>query len=615
MQITAVRSNLKGGVSAALTALTLVRGPNRARKTAIFDALRLGIIGKHPIGPHPADLLRLAPDGRELVVEIESTAGRVLFEVSKKGRGGSKPKVTREGDLATLTPDDLNKVFPLDAVSELLTLGPARAREAIFRRFGGPNGLGVPDGLVKDRIKLWTDVAGLVGGDDVAARLSGMSVEFRRRKRQASDRAAELCKLEEEAAQAANAAVPSADAVEAARARLDRARRAAEGAATRNRHDALAAQLAREVAMAKSLRPTDTEAGDGDDITRQIDERNASINDLTARLARAEAFLAMTAEGTTSCPACGGKSAETLTKLHGRREQAVAARAERQQQIAALRGEIGQLRGTRQAVASALAMFNAAKDTARRTKAALDEVERALAGVPVEPMTIQDAEESLRAVTAAREAAGTRGQLSVDRRAAERAFEDWKALEKESGALLATLLDETRTRAAAAVNRYMPEGFTARLIIDETTPRWEVIGADGIPHPIGAMSGSERASLTIGLACAWTEGAPLRALLLDDTDVGMFDTEGFMALLARIEFVVDAKHIGQAVVCSTRTTDPPSTWSIIDMPAPTFAPTVFDEDREGYEGVMMEEPNGREAAHVVSADAGDINDIFKALDL
>jgi len=161
------------------------------------------------------------------------------------------------------------------------------------------------------------------------------------------------------------------------------------------------------------------------------------------------------------------------------------------------------------------------------------------------------------------------------------------------------------------------QGFTARLVIDETTPRWEVVGADGVPHPVGAMSGSERASLTIGLACAWTEGSPLRVLLLDDTDVGMFDADGFTALLTRIEAVVGAGRIGQAVVCSTRTTDPSAAWSIIDMPAPVLmTPAIEDShDEDEGESEANDRPNGREAVVVDADDVGSADDIFKALDL
>jgi hypothetical protein len=105
--------------------------------------------------------------------------------------------------------------------------------------------------------------------------------------------------------------------------------------------------------------------------------------------------------------------------------------------------------------------------------------------------------------------------------------------------------------------------FAARLVLDDDC-RWGVLGRDGTPHGRGVASGSEWSSLAVALACAWTEGAPLRVLLLDDGDLGRFDPTHLAAFLSAVKGAVEAGRLTQAIVAWSRPNEIPSGWMKIE---------------------------------------------------
>jgi hypothetical protein len=80
------------------------------------------------------------------------------------------------------------------------------------------------------------------------------------------------------------------------------------------------------------------------------------------------------------------------------------------------------------------------------------------------------------------------------------------------------------------------------------------------------MCGAELASLLIALALAWTDGAPFRALTLDDADLGPFHSSPKnMRLL--LDLIAKAKAQGmidQALVCGIRKDEVPEGWTVIE---------------------------------------------------
>ena len=74
------------------------------------------------------------------------------------------------------------------------------------------------------------------------------------------------------------------------------------------------------------------------------------------------------------------------------------------------------------------------------------------------------------------------------------------------------------------------------------------------------MSGSEYGALVVALACAWTEGAPLRVLLLDDTDLGPFDPANLHALLDCLRAAVVNGDLTQVIIGWNRPSEIPASW-------------------------------------------------------
>ena len=146
---TNVRSNVKGGVDTRLYACTaIVSERNRAGKTAVLDSIRLALTGQHPVGPHFADLCELTADGSAPEAVLDGPHATGTFHVPN-GRKSGDHALT--GALAGFTGSAAG-LLPLSNLRDLLTLGTAKAREELFRRFGATGNIEVPDGLDESQL-------------------------------------------------------------------------------------------------------------------------------------------------------------------------------------------------------------------------------------------------------------------------------------------------------------------------------------------------------------------------------------------------------------------------------------------------------------------------------
>lgn len=124
------------------------------------------------------------------------------------------------------------------------------------------------------------------------------------------------------------------------------------------------------------------------------------------------------------------------------------------------------------------------------------------------------------------------GQLRKHTTEAERA----KEFERLAKDLLHRWTAELKGTAEACVSKYMLAGF--RAVLDLETRAWMVLdeSRSGRPRKKAAASGFELNVLVPALAAAYTEGAPVRVLILDDTDlagVGVENAERFFGALQR----------------------------------------------------------------------------------
>ena len=602
-----VRSNIKGGVDVPLYACTaVVSQRNRAGKTAVLDSVRLALTGSHPIGPHFADIVGLTGDGSAPQAVLDGKTGCATFSVPS-GRKSGEHGLT--GELASLKPSQVAGLLPLTALRDLLTLGTAKAREELFRRFGGEQAtIPTPDGLDESQLVAWTAALASSVSPDVTERLAAAGEYVRKQKRATS---AEIRSLEEEAerlreAIAGEGAVTD-DVLTDLREKLERHEKARAARSLEARKDLLHKDLNEGLEEFQRQTPPETQeefdAACLEDPAlanlrtkrEAFDEAVAARDALPAPNALAEAVLEVRnmtvrlAEGAlqTTCLCCATsgvstpallESVEKLEKRHAESKQARAAaealvdskrRALREAEEAAHQSKAREFAAWQIRVRN----YGSLKERLRRLgedyKLAVTAFESAVGGeVPAEDAeTLKARLDKLLKVKVARER--TSAIVGAVRRA-KNDLDDLKAVETVVGETLASLIATVRTKAETAVNAWMPEGFKAALVLEnaEGRPecRWEVVGTDGRSHPRGAASGAEWSALTVAIACAWSEGSQYRFLLLDDGDLAGFSADNVEHFLNTIGKAVKNGKLTQAFVAWSRPEEIPSEgWGVVSL--------------------------------------------------
>lgn len=569
-------ASIKGGVDSKLGPCTAVVGANRAGKTAVLDAIRLALTGTHPVGAHYADLLALTggrpPDAHLVGVSAEAHA------TTPSGR--KSLDVAHSGALSRLTPAQQAALLPLASIRDLLALGSDKAREAIFARFGTATAMPTPPGLDEAQTQLWLDLASQAEGKDAASRLSSMGTLLRSQKLAFG----KVAKTNEEEAEGLRATAP---AIPPTKDEIDALEKQLADAMAYSRSESLRLQL-RQASDSLSeavgspemplpadvdlsgLAPIDTEIAQIDEQLQQAVRRHVGAS-LIDRI-RGQ----IVSRATHSCVACAQPVSEAVVQALASTPSLEQAATAQVAQFNARRADLLAAKSSLMELAqrTRLEAQKAQQHNANRTQkinmlqSVVTNLQSALRGVTDCAVSVGEAQEALRAANEGRAMVGRIDDCLRRSRKAHRDAEDCKVLEKAASAILSQLVAGVASKAEAAVRKYLPsESFSARLALEDAEGkpacRWEVKGADGTYHPFGAASGAEWGALVVALGCAWTEGAPVRILLLDDADLAPLSPANVASLLEKVRERVEAGDLTQAVVAWCRPEEVPENWTVV----------------------------------------------------
>lgn len=596
-----VTSNVKTQhMDIKLSACTaIVSERNRAGKTAVLDAFRLALTGKHPIGPHAVDLAGLTPDGELPAATLSGEKAGSSFAFPDARKTGV---LTALGEFQALSAAEIDGLLPLVQHRELLTLGTAKAREELFQRFGDKSAVQTvaPVGLSPEQVALWNAALQNSAGHDSVEKLAAAGAQMRSIKRTLS---AQLKALEEEKlrlhATQVGVGTPTDDLLREVQRKLDIHRVLAQTQASRNRAQQTEAQLLALIAEYEQLKPLPTEA-ERQEVLTALD-RKWQPAPLQAKLAVAQVNIEQCQrnvqlftlvvrlreqiknDGCIICAApqpvmgtyvdCLIIAAEKeLTDARQALQAAISAQTQdsvllthiihsRAAELQALQLDWGSQEAERKRLTQALQVAQTNYLAARDVLSEL--------GVQEVPSESQEQlQQQLTELQLARQGVIRTSELAALIRAKTTEQSDVKAVETQLGMTLNGLIASVRAAAQEAVNLWMPPGFRAVLMLEDEDGkpacRWEIIGSDGRPHPRGAASGAEWAALTVAIACAWSEGQKYRFLLLDDSDLAGFNATNVQAALTMVSDAVKAGRLTQALVAWSRPTEIPNEgWSMV----------------------------------------------------
>ena len=586
---TRLRANVKVPIDTPLTQLNMYIGDNRSGKTSVVgDAIHLAATGKHAIGPHPKNLAELAPpDAGELYAELTNGADA--------GAHSFRMPVLPKPKKPTHTAPAAVSAMPVAQASEILSWDHAKAREALFARWGKVNAIPTPAGLNESQLAAWEDavdeVAAANPSADPAQCLSLLAKHFRslklRKGKQVKAAEAEIENLRGIAGEAAGvemlvtleAQLASATAhAESTSAREQLAERQAEVEEHRVAAEAARTRLqaARDTAVVQEQQSAEEQARvaqadvGAEELRNSARDVRASIAGVIDRRTRARAVVevieraAAALETTPSiqCPCC----LSTVTREEAAESRRLAnARNTLLRQIeewsTSISGTLAEAKATEDRADSlqdsAALLAEAALSTLRQHQADIVAAQGAVELAELQLRSAQEAAKMLETVIgeAAAYEGPTPGEVQVridDLRAAENNRQQIsrkrtealqvsnernlaKLLEQESTQLLRNLVRGVVDDAEAAVNQYMPQGMHATLQLDTTLCAWTVEGNDGRAHRLAALAGSERGALVVAVGLAWTEGSPLRLITLDDESLPKMSPQNLRAVLDALE--------------------------------------------------------------------------------
>lgn len=595
---TEVESNIKGGVRAGLSACTaVVSKNNRVGKTSVLDSFRFALTGTHPIGPHAADLAGLTKDGSLPYATIAGGDGQCSVRFPK---GRKTPDHHVSGSLAALSDEQRKFLLPLSSTRELLTLGSAKAREELFRRFGDADTQNPqPRGLDAQQQALFQRAYNSSAGD-VVERLAAAGTWLRSHKRSLSER---LKMLEEEKLRLVDESVSDGaatdDVMTSLESKLTQWEAYKVGSTLRAHVDGLSATLNAMIDQFSAL----VVPSSREELQAQLEnlpelakhtaeakkllELQDKLDVDSGKLKLLEAVLRLR-KGLErgACYVCASEFSGDVAAMVNAAEQAIYAEAER---MADAKAEIAaqalRVNAAEQAYKQVrefitnnwninVREYEQAKQRVRDTAEFFKREQEkatavgALISPPEEPESFL--RERLDKLKLAQAQGDRADKVAEEIRALKDEQGDAKAVEVVLEHTLTKLLEGVKERAQGTVNAWMPSGFRAELCLesDDGKPecRWEVLGTDGQPHRKGALSGAEWAALSVAIACAWTEGQPYRYLLLDDTDLAGFNEYNLKSMLNTVSAAVRAGKLTQALVAWSRPQEIPSEgWTVVEL--------------------------------------------------
>lgn len=574
---TQIVSNVKGGFDLRLAPLTAIVGKNRSRKTAVLDALRLALTGTHPIGGQSSRLMELVPRSEEkLQVKLLARDSTVTFEVTGTRASAKAPAWEFAGQLGELSPEQRGHLVPNIALADLLKLSPAEARRAVFLRWGKLEELAAPSYLSPGQLEKWgrgTDAA-LQGEVTLTEALTELPAIFRKAKLE-HGRLAKAAAQEAEGLRGRLGALGTPVGVEdlgqlqnqhAAQLQVEEARRAEQAVLTEI--EAFKEELQR---VPREVPPEEPEParvatmGVEPGLREQVErdrQKVALLTELVQASQRAEC-CALCRRGPVDSTLLeavkarlrdGEAKLSAAPRIESSEHHAWAERMRVRQRVLQAQ-EAAKFKHA--ALGNRLATAQAARAQAEQLFSLAGFTEEVPAATLLSQLGQARAARELRELLREREETARREEL---------AGEDFKVLEKEAGLLLQKVLEEVVAEAETAVTRYLPVSFDVKLRLEEAGKpvcRWEIVGTDGEPHATGAASGSEDVLLLVALACAWTEDAPVRVVLLDDRELGLMDPVTLKETLEFLAGRVKSGVLTQVVVAWTRPEEIPAGWTVV----------------------------------------------------
>lgn len=540
-------ANIKGDIDYALKPCTVIAGRNKRGKTSVLDTIRLALTGKHPVGPHASNLAELAPsDALRLHAKLYGPSGNVAWEMESEDGRWKKPRPPLfSGALRDLTADQRRACLVLDH-GDLLSFGADRMRRTITERFGELEEVPTPEGLNADQLAAWNSARlNTQTKADPSEQLVAMQKWFGEQVR-VQAKAAEQHASVAERLKAEVESMGGGVALDQIKQRIKTAGMWEEAQGRIERRDALLAELEdinEQVAAARI-----EEAANVD--TRA--ELTAELQIARAQLATHQRLLQVATQSTNNCCIlCGTEDVDMSDVVR-----------DIEHQIQDAQSQVNDLdRKLKGIPASKLPRLT---ERQRTIKATLDGINVELPKPWTGPSTIELKKQR----DAIIEAENTRKRYEAEQAAAEKCAREqqtYRLMQQQATRMLQSFLQNMKSSAEEAVNRYMPEGFTASLQISETEVQWRMVGADQRHHKRGAMSGSEQGALALAVAQAWGENNPLRIVLLDDTDMGVFDPDTLKLVFQRFKASVDQGLLTQVIIGWNRPHEVPADWHVIEL--------------------------------------------------
>ena len=134
-----------------------------------------------------------------------------------------------------------------------------------------------------------------------------------------------------------------------------------------------------------------------------------------------------------------------------------------------------------------------------------------------------------------------------------------KVLEKEAIDMQKRVMESVAKTASDEVSKGMPAG--RRAFLNPVDCEWSVIGRDGERHVWGAMCGTEKTGLMLGLMSAWTRGSPVRVGILDvDEDIIGLSRKGVVDFFSQCAKLVKDGDMTQIIIVYNRPEEVPDSW-------------------------------------------------------
>lgn len=602
--VSMMRHNLKGPERTVKLGLctAFVSPFNRVGKTAMLDAFRLGLTGKHPVGPHAADLASLSHGAMPMVV-LDGKKFHASFHFPEGRRTAEHVVSGFSGDISS---GQLEQLLPLLRVEELLSLGSAKAREVIFNRFGDAESaktiqpLGLTPGAQKLYDMMLKQIESEMPGADLVVQLSEAGGYLRSTKTGLSAKEKTLREAAGRAQESMLVAGPPSDDLLTAVERKLQAKRAAAGHETFVKSfEAAKARLQSAYDAWKAI-PEPLPEAEAQALWKAKEEsRLAVLGGLETRLGEAatahqkarDVLVALTnideirAALTvgTPCPVCLTNVSHRPDDTGALRKQVEAVVGQRKAVLdglkiemltlvdegtAARRKEEQEYQTLMWRKQNAWQAVVIERDNVERIKSSLDA--SAAEGLSVTE-TIPELEAQLRQLHQAKLAASNASAYNSELQDIVLQQTFVKEVDQAVAQMLARLLNSVKARAEAAVNAWMPKGFTAALRLADADNKavcwWEVIGKDGEAHPLGAMSGAERGALSVALACAWPKNDDsMKVVLLDDMNLAGFNPENLRLTLDMLREKAEAGALSQVIVAWSRPDEIPTTgWTVVHL--------------------------------------------------